>query len=500
MAEGKPGYGEAAPGDHLQTSYDLWLVGTSSSTAGRRGAIRTASNPRSNRAGTSPVGRSATCYWPLQAALGTVLAWNVFLLLGFLGAGGFTALWLREVGTPRGASLAGGLAFAMAPYLQAQWSAGHLLAWIAMLLPLSLYGLRAGEEGIGLVARPGRGRTRLDPALGPAAPRARSDPVLRRVRARATPLGRSAGRARTRRRAARRCTRRARHDRGERPPVPAGRALLREPAGLPLARHARARRDRLRRLDGRGARRRRARRARPSAPLGDGARARARRADPILSLSAGTCQGTTSSGSTCPAYETRGARADDADRLSRARRGSSPSQSRGCAGREPPPRSLSCSYSSTCGSGSSINRRRPAQPRVRSAPATLAGTTCSAPRVRGGQPERERLLYYLMQAPHQHPSGYSTTAPLTADRRLPRSSRRRRAAISAHSACRSSSPTTARRTRAADGSSPAPDGSPPSGCAREPLGARGSPTRPADTHRGQPHEARDEGRSPRDLS
>ena len=27
-------------------------------------------------------------------------------------------------------------------------------------------------------------------------------------------------------------------------------------------------------------------------------------------------------------------------------------------------------------------------------------------------------LYYLMQAPHQHPSGYSTTAPLTADRRL----------------------------------------------------------------------------------
>ena len=27
MAEGKAGYGEAAPGDHLQTSYNLWLVG-----------------------------------------------------------------------------------------------------------------------------------------------------------------------------------------------------------------------------------------------------------------------------------------------------------------------------------------------------------------------------------------------------------------------------------------------------------------------------------------
>src|SRR5439155_369713 len=70
-----------------------------------------------------------------------------FLLLGFLGAGGFTALWLREVGTPRGASLAVGLAFAMAPYLQAQWSAGHLLAWIAMLLPLSLYGLERARKG-----------------------------------------------------------------------------------------------------------------------------------------------------------------------------------------------------------------------------------------------------------------------------------------------------------------------------------------------------------------
>src|SRR5262249_56144514 len=88
-------------------------------------------------------------YWPLHAVLGTVLAWNVFVLLGFLGAGSFTALWLREVGTPIGASLVGGLAFAMAPYLQAQWSAGHLLAWIAMLLPLSLYALEKAPQASG---------------------------------------------------------------------------------------------------------------------------------------------------------------------------------------------------------------------------------------------------------------------------------------------------------------------------------------------------------------
>ena len=147
MAEGKPGYGEAAPGDHLQTSYNLWLVGhqLEHGRAPWRDpySFQPEVKPRWNLAGW-PFGY---VYWPLQAVLGTVLAWNVFLLLGFLGAGGFAALWLREVGTPRGASLAGGLAFAMAPYLQAQWSTGHLLAWIAMLLPLSLYGLERARKG-----------------------------------------------------------------------------------------------------------------------------------------------------------------------------------------------------------------------------------------------------------------------------------------------------------------------------------------------------------------
>ena len=147
MAEGKPGYGEAAPGDHLQTGYNLWLVGhqLEHGRAPWRDpySFQPEVKPRWNFAGW-PFGY---VYWPLQAVLGTVLAWNVFVLLGFLGAGGFTALWLRAVGTPRGASLAGGLAFAMAPYLQAQWSAGHLLGWISMLLPLSLYALERARKG-----------------------------------------------------------------------------------------------------------------------------------------------------------------------------------------------------------------------------------------------------------------------------------------------------------------------------------------------------------------
>jgi hypothetical protein len=99
--------------------------------------------PRWNLAGW-PFG---LVYWPLQRAFGTVLAWNLFVLLGFLGTGGAAALWLRQLGLRRGATLTGGLAFALAPYLQAQWSAGHLLAWIAMLLPLSLYAVERARRG-----------------------------------------------------------------------------------------------------------------------------------------------------------------------------------------------------------------------------------------------------------------------------------------------------------------------------------------------------------------
>ena len=84
-------------------------------------------------------------YWPLQRALGTVWAWNVFVLLGFVGAGSFAALWLRELRVRRGAALVGGLAFCLAPYLVAQASAGHLLAWVSMLLALSLF---AWERGL----------------------------------------------------------------------------------------------------------------------------------------------------------------------------------------------------------------------------------------------------------------------------------------------------------------------------------------------------------------
>ena len=146
MAEGRAGFGEAAPGDHLQTGYQLWLVGhqLEHGRAPWRDpySFQPEVKPRWNFAGW-PFG---FVYWPL-GAFGAVLGWNAFVLFGFLGAGGLTALWLRQLGLPRGASLAGGLAFALAPYLQAQWSAGHLLAWVAMLLPLALYAVERARKG-----------------------------------------------------------------------------------------------------------------------------------------------------------------------------------------------------------------------------------------------------------------------------------------------------------------------------------------------------------------
>jgi hypothetical protein len=146
MAEGRTGHGEAAPGDHLQTGYQLWLVGhqLEHGRAPWRDpySFQPEVKPRWNLAGW-PFG---LVYWPLQRGLGTVAGWNVFVLLGFLGSGGFAAIWLRELGLRRSASVVGGLAFALAPYLQAQWSAGHLLAWIAMLLPLSLFALERARR------------------------------------------------------------------------------------------------------------------------------------------------------------------------------------------------------------------------------------------------------------------------------------------------------------------------------------------------------------------
>ena len=46
------------------------------------------------------------------------------------------------------------------------------------------------------------------------------------------------------------------------------------------------------------------------------------------------------------------------------------------------------------------------------------GRMLELPVYRSGDQRASSYLYYLMQAPREHPSGYSTTAPLAADRQL----------------------------------------------------------------------------------
>ena len=61
-------------------------------------------------------------------------------------AGLAACAWLRELGLPRGPALAGGLAFAIAPY-RVEQSVGHLLGPISILLPLSLWAFERARRG-----------------------------------------------------------------------------------------------------------------------------------------------------------------------------------------------------------------------------------------------------------------------------------------------------------------------------------------------------------------
>ena len=145
-AGAQPVQGEASIGDHLQAVYHLWLVGHQIEH-GRAPwldpyTFQPESSPRVNFGGW-PFGLP---FWPLAAVFGVVVAWNLFVLLSYLGAGGFTCLWLRELGLPRGAALAGGLAFALAPYRVVQ-SAGHFRGPISMLIPLALFAFERSRKG-----------------------------------------------------------------------------------------------------------------------------------------------------------------------------------------------------------------------------------------------------------------------------------------------------------------------------------------------------------------
>jgi hypothetical protein len=152
LAYGKPRRGVVTPGDHLQTTYNLWLPGHQLVHARAPWldpySFQPESPKRINFAGW-PFG---LLFGPLHVLVGTVGAWNLFALLTYLGAGAAAAAWLRSLRLPLGAALVGGLAFSLAPYRSIQTSGGHLLGAVAMLLPLSLWALETRRRWLAIAA------------------------------------------------------------------------------------------------------------------------------------------------------------------------------------------------------------------------------------------------------------------------------------------------------------------------------------------------------------
>ena len=147
MAGGAPGNGEAAPGDHLQTGFRLWLAGNQLEHGRPPWLDPYSFRPEAEAQANPAWWPFGLPYWPLVRALGPVLAWNVFTLLCLFAAGALALLWLRELELSRFAAAVGGLVFEIAPYRVMQ-SRGHLLGPISILLPLALWAFeRARKTG-----------------------------------------------------------------------------------------------------------------------------------------------------------------------------------------------------------------------------------------------------------------------------------------------------------------------------------------------------------------
>jgi hypothetical protein len=152
LGYGTPRADAITPGDHLQSAYNLWLPGHQLAD-GRAPwkdpySFQPEAPQRTNFAGWP----FALVFWPLHALLGTVGGWNAFLVFTYLAAGACAALWLRALRLPEGAALAGGLAFALAPYRSAQTAGGHLLGPVSMLLPLALWALETRRAWLAVAA------------------------------------------------------------------------------------------------------------------------------------------------------------------------------------------------------------------------------------------------------------------------------------------------------------------------------------------------------------
>ena len=167
LGYGSPPERGVAAGDHLQSAYNLWLPGHQLAHGRAPWVDPYSFRPEADERTNFAAWPFSAVFGPLEALFGAVSGWNVFLLLTYAGAGTFAALWLRSLGLPLAAALAGGVAFALAPYRSAQTAGGHLLAPVSMLLPLTLWALerrRAWLAALALASIPLSGQVHL--ALG----------------------------------------------------------------------------------------------------------------------------------------------------------------------------------------------------------------------------------------------------------------------------------------------------------------------------------------------
>jgi len=146
LSGGAPAHGEASPGDHLQTLYHLWLVGHQLEHARAPWQDPYSFRPEAKPQPNFPGWPYGLLFWPLGAVFGLVGGWNVLQLLFYVLAGLAACAWLRELGLPRGPALAGGLAFAIAPY-RVEQSVGHLLGPISILIAVSLWAFERARRG-----------------------------------------------------------------------------------------------------------------------------------------------------------------------------------------------------------------------------------------------------------------------------------------------------------------------------------------------------------------
>jgi hypothetical protein len=152
MASGGDGYGEPPAADHLQTIYRFWLVGHQLADGAAPWLDPFSFQPLTGEQfvlGGWPFG---LLYWPLGAAFGPVVAWNLLLFGTIVAAGLVTCAWLRALGLGAWPAAIGGLAFAIAPYRIDQSATGHLLGWIALFIPLALLAIERARAA----ASPGR--------------------------------------------------------------------------------------------------------------------------------------------------------------------------------------------------------------------------------------------------------------------------------------------------------------------------------------------------------